>query len=127
MWICDFFHWCVAAGRVGSAESWSEHEARLVNECQIRMSLAGFGSDAGEFLAFPSRDLILVTVSRLEPRLLEGPSKSFIQDRSNRIHAQVLPQMFSDNLCYTFFSPVVILPTVCPCALLKQLFQKLQV
>jgi len=35
--------------------------------------------------------------------------------------------MFLDNFCYTFLSPVVILPTVCHCALRKQLFQKLQV
>src|ERR1035441_4002122 len=127
MWICDFFHWCVAAGRVGPAESWSEHEARLVNECQIGMSVAGFGSDAGELLAFPARDLILVTVSRLEPRFLERPAKSLIQGLPNRRDAQVHPQMFLDNLCYTIRSPVAILPTVCLCALRKQLFQKLQV
>jgi len=126
MWICDFFHGRLTAGRIGPAESWSEHEASFVNECQTCMSGPRFYSDAGELLVFPSGDFILVTVSRLEHRFLESPAKSLIQNLPNRMAAQVLPQMFSDNLCYTFSSPVVILPTVCRCALRKQLFQKLQ-
>ncbi len=44
------------------------------------MPVAGFGSDAGELLDLPARDLILVTVSRLEPRFLESPAQSLIED-----------------------------------------------
>src|ERR1035441_10641438 len=78
MWICDFYHWCVTTGGLGPPENWSEHEAGFVNKCQMGTSVACFGSDAGKLLVFPSCDLIIVTISRLETRFLESPAKSLI-------------------------------------------------
>jgi hypothetical protein len=78
MWVRGFCHWRLTAWGIGSAESRGKHESGFVNEYKAGVSVVCFGFNTRELFVFPSSNRILVPVSRLEMRFLEGPTEPLI-------------------------------------------------